>query len=150
MNLNPGEVNSCWWENKSHQNRWWPLWSPHHVGSLPVRDCEISLTNPYILNFISVLHWFPLLTGTHCHDLWQFLVCCLTAVCFSPSLLALQVVGSFLEMMRFLVSSSLTLCVFLLLPLALLPVWEWQVALLPECCPAGSTGELDRESYQTA
>lgn len=150
MNLNPGEVNSYWWENKNHQSRWWPVWSPHHVGILPLRDCEMSLTIPYILNFLSVLHWLPFLTGTHWHVLWHFLVCCLTAVCPSPSLLRLQVVASFLEVMKFLVTSSLSLYIFLLLHLAVLHVWEWQVALLSECCPSGSTGKLDRESHQTA
>lgn len=150
MNLNPGEVNSYWWENKNHQSRWWPVWSPHHVGILPLRDCEMSLTIPYILNFLSVLHWLPFLTGTHWHDLWHFLVCCLTAVCPSPSLLRLQVVASFLEVMKFLVTSGLSLYIFLLLHLAVLHVWEWQVALLSECCPSGSTGKLDRESHQTA
>lgn len=87
MNLNPREVNLCWWGNKSHQSRWWPVCSPHHVGSLPLRDCEMSLTNLYILNLISVLLWLPFLTGTHCHDLWHF-PCLLPHCCLSQPFLA--------------------------------------------------------------
>lgn len=146
MNLNPEEVNSCWWENNSHRSSLWPLWHHHRGHILPLRDYETYLTDPYILIPISVLYWLPSPAGTCCHDLWNFLVCCLMSVCSSPSLLPLQVVGTFPELMRSLVTlcSGLSLYSFAYC----LVVWVWGIVLLTEYWPTGSIGDLEKASKQ--
>lgn len=120
ISLNPGEVNSNWWENNSHGSS---LWHHQPWDILPFGDYGTCLSNQCIVTPISVLHWLPFITGTHWHDLRNVLVSCLFAVCPTPSLLLLRVVGTFPEMMRILITLCSGLSLYILkFPLAVLHV----------------------------